>query len=759
MLSTLLWSLGILSQDPPGQAAIPADSYADSATRVMVEQARAARDRNERLVTGYQATVSQRLGVGIRAVSRDRMLFRQELVAKIDWKRDSKSTVTVVGARQGIPIALKGDQVPEDLDDMVRGLVVNPAEDYLRVAGINDNDDDDGFVYPLREGGEHDYRFAAGDSTVITLPSGKRIRLRELRITARRSDWRLLTGSLWYDLDSYGLVRAVFRPARPFEMRRDLPKEDLEDVPGWVNAGGEVKYVTLEYGFYEDRWWMLRYVAIEAVGTMGSWLGMPFRLEHVYSDYEVEGGTPPPAGSTFRPAGTQRRRDESDSTRRRPRTAADSARRKAVSDSIEKVVDECIEAARREAKEKAAARNDRGRAVRISIRRCTRRADNESVLAVVVPEDTVALVTNPVLGPPILAMGDLISESELKGLADAIRGLPSPTLGTRLVVPRRVSALLERARYNRVEGLSIGVPGRVELGRFTLDGLARVGIADGRLNGEGGITWNQLNSRVRLGGYRRLAAANPEAKPFGVVNSFFAFVSHRDDGQYFRADGVEVTGRNSNSGWLSWRVYTERQTPARVETDFGLSHILGGDGRFRPNIQADTAEQVGASLAVRGTKPVSRTVTFSGEATVDAATGDFEVARGAAGLRVLIAPGGPLAGALGVSAGTSRGAVPTQSQFFLGGPATVRGYDGGVIGGAAFWTARAELANSFPAARLTVFTDLGWAGPRPDFWTGRPLLSAGVGASFLDGLVRIDLARAFRSPVGWRFDLYFDGIL
>src|SRR5437868_5167529 len=92
------------------------DAYADSGTRDFVARARARRDRNERLVTAYSADVSQRMGVGIRALSRDRMLFGQELVAHIDWQRDGPSRVEVRGARQRIPIAMRGDQVPTDLD-------------------------------------------------------------------------------------------------------------------------------------------------------------------------------------------------------------------------------------------------------------------------------------------------------------------------------------------------------------------------------------------------------------------------------------------------------------------------------------------------------------------------------------------------------------------------------------------------------------------------------------------------------------------
>src|SRR5690606_39130874 len=173
MLATVtLLALALQVQAPTG---IPADSYADSATRELVRQARGARERNERLVTAYRARVSQRLGIGIRALSRDRMLYRQELVADISWRRDSISTVRVIGAREGVPVATRGDQVPTSLESDVGGLVIDPASDYLRFLG-SDNDDDS-FIYPLRQGGDALYRFRQGHTTEIGLPDRQRIRL------------------------------------------------------------------------------------------------------------------------------------------------------------------------------------------------------------------------------------------------------------------------------------------------------------------------------------------------------------------------------------------------------------------------------------------------------------------------------------------------------------------------------------------------------------------------------------------------------
>ena len=52
-----------------------------------------------------------------------------------------------------------------------------------------------------------------------------------------------------------------------------------------------------------------------------------------------------------------------------------------------------------------------------------------------------------------------------------------------------------------------------------------------------------------------------------------------------------------------------------------------------------------------------------------------------------------------------------------------------------------------------------WAGESADFDTGDALTSAGLGLSFLDGLLRLDLARGLRSPTGWRVELYLDSVL
>ena len=90
----------------------------------------------------------------------------------------------------------------------------------------------------------------------------------------------------------------------------------------------------------------------------------------------------------------------------------------------------------------------------------------------------------------------------------------------------------------------------------------------------------------------------------------------------------------------------------------------------------------------------------------------------------------------------------------------MRGYPVGAATGEAFWRARGEVATPGPGARLALFGDAGWAGARGNWGSAEPeLLSAGVGASVLDGLLRADLARALRGARTWRVELYLDAAL
>ncbi|HET6764982.1 MAG TPA: ShlB/FhaC/HecB family hemolysin secretion/activation protein, partial [Longimicrobiaceae bacterium] len=114
--------------------------------------------------------------------------------------------------------------------------------------------------------------------------------------------------------------------------------------------------------------------------------------------------------------------------------------------------------------------------------------------------------------------------------------------------------------------------------------------------------------------------------------------------------------------------------------------------------------------------------------------------------------------ALTLGAGSTAGTVPVQRLWYLGGAYTVRGQDAGAAVGNALWMGRAEVGTSFAAARPVVFYDVGWAGDRADFASStlRPLQGVGVGASFLDGMIRFDLSRGLTPGHGVHADMYLE---
>ena len=344
-------------------------------------------------------------------------------------------------------------------------------------------------------------------------------------------------------------------------------------------------------------------------------------------------------------------------------------------------------------------------------------------------------------------------------LREAIATIPDAPLRNHLELPNGVTALLRNARYNRVEGLSLGASALFDAGRYQARALTRIGLADGEPRGE--LTAARLHGEtgIALTAYRRLAVANPDVRPHSGVASLNALLIARDDGEYFRATGVELNIGSTRVGGWSSRIWYQSERAAERNTHASLPNLFDDHHRFRPNITAQRADQFGASLSLAAHRALSQAVTLGLSSEVDAATGDFDFARAAVTLRATAGEVGPMSLGLAAAAGTSTGDVPVQSRFYLGGNPTLRGFDGGAASGDSFWRLRAEVGGNRPAFRVIAFGDLGWAGSRGDFGGGDPLASVGVGLSLLDGLVRLDLARAVSGGDGTRFEVSFDGLL
>jgi hypothetical protein len=714
-------------------AQVPADAYLDAEAGELVRAARARRVLIDRRIQRYQATAVERISLGLRAGIAERLLFRRETASRIDWTHDTVR-VEVLAAREVVPPVKGAPQVPAGLARYVPGIAFDPvdSEMLLRL-------DSTTIRHPLAAGSEEHYRFRTGDSTVIRLPSGRVVRLRELQVLARRRDPRLITGSFWLDLESHNVVQAFFRLARAYDAERD---DDAGDVPGFLKpVRADLDYVAIEYGLWDLRWWLPRSMAAQGLFQAGP-IRMPLSFERRYDDYVVEGDTlaaPPPAGF--------------ESIETRPC-------RPPVSFVIQVGTGEPGDTARARRAEEAGARREEERLARRAAQDSAGAARDtaatcDRAFIVTQPDDSV-LLKSALLPGDIYGDEQLLDAEQLRRIADRVRAIPSvPWQLERPVVqwgPTGPGLL----RYNRVEGASIGARATLALGVMTTDAQLHVATAEPDVFAHVGVSRDGRRLHARAAAYRRLDVADVASRPFSLGSSLGALLLGRDEHDYFRASGAELLFRpaETRTQWFDLRLFAEAQRAVGVNTDFSLPHLFDGDRTFRPNVAADPADQVGGELRLRtsgGLDPES--FRWGAELALHGEAGDFRFARPA----LLLRAGMPLFGRLSLSAeaagGTAFGTVPAQRLWQLGGGPTLRGYDAAVLRGDTYWRTRTELGMGVPFARLTLLGDAAWAGPRDAVERSRPLRSIGFGLSFLDGLARFDIARAIDAPRSWKLHL------
>ncbi len=300
-------------------------------------------------------------------------------------------------------------------------------------------------------------------------------------------------------------------------------------------------------------------------------------------------------------------------------------------------------------------------------------------------------------------------------------------------------------------------------GPLRLSATGRISVPEAVPDASARIVRESVRLGVEVEAYHRVADVDPRARTLGPGNSAAALFFGRDDGDYYRATGGSLTLRPPGTRRESWRLTlsAERHRPLDASTDFSLSQWLGGeDDPFRPNVRADAGTEYAAALTVSpwwGSE--ARGAQAGVELFAQGATGTRDFARTRLVGRAALPLFAGLRLGAEVAGGAAWGDVPVQRRWFLGGARTLRGYAGATAVGETMYRGRLELARQVRFASLALFSDAGWAGERNAVELDDALLSAGVGASFLDGLIRLDLARALRAPEGWRLEMYLDAVL
>ncbi len=753
-------------------------AFRDSSARTLLLRAREARMRQDSSLLSYDATAYQRLstGLGFRAIGRNRLLFRTENASRVRWSRANGILIDMKGRRTAFPMLDEKErrEVDSDMADM-SPIPYYPGREALWIgsgsmarAEVDENE----LVHPIALGAEAYYKYAAGDSLTITLSDGKVIRLRELRIEPRRPEWKFSVGSFWFDQESGQLVRAVYRFAAPMniwavaeeESKREAQesgRRDDDDVPGWLKAmtspmEANLEAVTIDYGLYGGRYWLPRAQYAEGYAR-ASFMRIPFKMEESFKYASVNGtdSVPPlPRRLSFSALRDSLYPDSTPSRDLPPDERRARYRRVYEVDSLRR----------------AAARAEREESCRTTGFYTDLQGrggiGREQRLAVRMPCDTAVLSRSPDLPPSIYDEGE-----ELFGAGERAELLKALDFGLQpswAPLPITTEYGLPLTRYNRVEGLSTGIAAKQQLGAgYSWDALGRIGTADVSVYGELGGTRTNGKHNYRLGAYRRLAVANNDwGSPLSFGASLGALFYGRDEGYFYRASGVELTRTTARGGGLELRGFFERQTPASWNTRFNLARALGGASEFSTNSDAERTTVAGAGVRTqvsRGLDPLGWRLfgdaRLEGGWLIDRGFGDSlgtTYGRVAGDLTLSRGFGPDFAASLTGSAGYSTQA-PLQRQFFLGGAQTVRGQLPGTRIGPAYWLGRAEFSRATGAVRPVIFGDIGWAGEwEQRTHPGRPISGAGVGASVLDGLVRLDLSRGIYPRQKMRLDLYVE---
>ena len=719
-----------IARRPPVTPAVLASAFKDSRARDLLLKAREARLIQDSTLTGYDASAYERVsvGMGFKRIGRDRLLMRAERATHVMWQRDKGAVVEVKGQRSAFPMI---EGVGDGDVNLGSGgdIPYYPGRETLWIgSGLAKADvSEDEIIHPLAAGAEAYYTYASGDSVTFQLPGGQRIELRELLIRPRQPKWNVAVGSLWFDVSTAHLVRAVYRMAQEMDIMA-VAKETSEDtknpdddIPRWVKPmitpmKAMVSAITVEYGLHEGRFWLPRAQTIEGDAQV-SFMHIPFKLEQRFT-YESVNGTEPMPDLII--------------------AVADTAR-----DSVSR-------AARRE-RRRSECKNGTER-IRTQYR------SNETLrIRVVTPCDSVALAHSPELPKSIYDDGEAVFGSAER---DALVS-EALTLGAQPeFAPQHadISYGLPYTRFNRIEGFSTAIAADQVLGGgYSAHALFRLGAADLSPNGELSLDRTDGQRAVGVGVYRRLVASNDWGDPLGFSSSLSALFFGRDEGFYYRTWGAELKGQKDYGLIHTWRLFAEQQFDATVKTEFSLAHPSGVKGTLT-NIDAVNGKIVGLAVGHHssfGLDPHGfRALT---DIKLEGAAGTFDYSRGSLQTTLSHGLGHAVDGALTLGGGTSGGHLPIQKQFFLGGVETVRGQRAGAAIGDSFWMTSVELGTGWPGFRKIVFGDLGWAGSRTNFsHPGRPLSGAGVGASFMDGLIRVDVAKGIYPEKSVRTNLYVE---
>jgi hypothetical protein len=713
--------LTFASQAPSPDTSSP---YNSPAAQHLVERAMARRRAADSAVSDYRARIHYRLAVGLgrRRWARVPTSAVEEQVADVQWQRPNDLRVDVIGrrarSRSEIRLSSVWDRpwfVPRSVDDSVRIF-----SDEFPATGA---------LHPLAPEAPAWYRYSLAGDLSVTPGQGGTLRLLQVEVTPRRTGLALVAGEMWIDSASAEVVRFAFRyVGTGLWVRPEGSERSDSSSARWINRiANQIVSIDadLEYGLQDGRYWMpYRQVVSGRVRIpLVSDVVIPFRAVTTFDDFEINTARPIAFELPLGP-------DQPDSVEARRDARRDSLRAERRSDGDTDSL-------------RAWDYADRWAGGRYELHR----PSNDSLGRFREWTDSLTLEAAP---------ADMARARDVEaGLARLAERLPDSVTGQRahgIGYERLTDAL----RYDRIQGLSLGLGYRVRVPGLAFTGLyasARYGFSDERVTGRASLVRDAPEGRLAVSGYRDVVNVDPFAPSPGFGNTLNAlFVSH-DDGDYALVHGGSAMYEMSLATGLELAVGAryERQSSVARAAQSEVNDFLGGAGLFPPNPPVNQGRFGGGFLRLVGVEGVQW------RATADVLGGGGTTTGRVYG-EVRHGIGGGRGATIRLKTGIATRPTLRQSAFRLGGIGTLRGHEYGERRGQAFWATQVDVAPLSGRLRPVVFLDAGQAGSAGSLFSGKVLVGAGAGVSLFGGLVRFDVSRSLAPDrPRLRFDIAVQG--
>ena len=689
------------------------DAYLDETARRLVLGAKAARDTARLGIDTYTALIRERVGIEAASFRRDRPWVHGERAIRVRWSRTEPGVAHVLGARFRHPGLGYGDS------EFFEGLrterfAADPLGDpfIFGFAVFAQSGEAESTTYsPLRPDAERHYQFRSGDTLSVRLSDGRAVRAVAVTVIPRYANIRLVSAIMWIDPVSLRLVRVAFRLAkkidREFHWRLRLggrgtglyvgigPLDPADSVlPSDSPATRPTLAERLLGGVVNNS--VPRFeldistvVADYALWEMRHWLPLRVRWRgHMVAAEGVTatGVAPPPVPMTidWTLEIEDIRERGAEAAQGTPATAAEALRLwRQEGDSVSGELE----------------REDPGGTVTI------------------VPADRDALAASELLPPPYWE-DPAVDDATLDEVATDLAAIGTGEGGDRSRAaspwifhpPGKTLRLL---RYNPVERLSLGTRLRRDFGWGTAELTARIGTA--RLEAPDidlTLLRDHPRSRMLVSFYRTLRSVDPGTGGSGPPGLYAA--GDPADFHWSHGAAIRFLPPGGERSRLSVRLFAERDIDAGADT---RRDRVGAGLVWRPWWGGELGTVGGGGrLGVRGALGDSSHV--------------WALVEGA-----LVVPL-PDRMSVGVQGGMARvwGNPARQDLWRVGGTGYwLRGHDDAVPG-SRIAMGRVDVQRPVRFLRASVFGDWARAG-------GEDYYAVGAGLVFMEGVLRLDLAR------------------